>query len=229
MPKKILFLLAVSLCLLSLGCVNNNVSINETETINLSIANFDDFVLEPAFMTMKNYMAIYGDNISTDCIPNKRTYHCLFLYAVSNGKEELCNYFPESRIVEVCAKYGCRNETRYYRSECINQSRIFKQYLASSDKIGFCNRYFQFSFNSHNCVVYTAQIANDENLCLKTDAIYGCVIDVSCRFYAYESVAAYQCKQHACRFNNNTDDTGQGDCLASLKELYGQWLNESEI
>lgn len=225
-PAVLLMILFVSGCISNSNTGNNT---NNADNISLNMSNYDDFVLDPVFMTLKNYKALYNDNISSDCVPNKKTYQCLFLYAVSNGKEELCQYFPESRIVEVCAKYGCRNETRYYRSNCINQSRIFKRYLASTDKAGFCNSYFQNSFDSHNCIVYTAQIENDENLCLKTNAIYGCVIDVSCRFYPYESVDAYRCKQHACLFNNNTDDTGWGDCLASLKELYGQWLNESEL
>lgn len=229
MERKIIILSALGLCLLALGCISGINTIDQSDNISLNISNFDDFVIESSFMTIKNYVAMYNDNISTDCIPNKKTYECLFLYAVSNGKEELCNHFPEYRVVEVCAKYGCRNETRYYRSECINQSKIFKQYLASDDKAGFCNTYFPFSFDAHNCVVYTAQIANDESLCLKTNAIYGCVIDVSCRFYPYESVEAYRCKQHACLLNNNTDDTGQGDCLENLKELYGQWLEESEL
>lgn len=230
MTPKIISMIAFSFCFMALGCVStNSMSDGNDDNITLNISNFDDFVLDSSFRTMKNYMALYGDNISTDCVPNKKTYECLFLYAVSNGKEELCQHFPESRIVEVCAKYGCRNETRYYRSECINQTRIFKQYLASHDKVEFCSSYFPFSFDSHNCIVYTAQNENNENLCLRTDAIYGCIIDVSCRFYPYESVEAYRCRQHACMVNNDTDDSGMEGCLARLKELYGQWLDENEL
>jgi len=90
-----------------------------------------------------------------DCINNKETYECLFVYAIINGDESICNYFPYSRTIEYGSKYGPWVATYYYMDACIVQTRLFKNYLDAEDKIAFCK-----SFNNSNtqghCETFTA-------------------------------------------------------------------------
>ena len=157
-----------------------------------------------------------------NCVNNKETSQCLFVYAVLNNREDLCDYFPESRVVVVGDKYGSSETTYYYKDTCIGTVRMFADYVNAKDKINYCN---SLDMAKESCIVYNALISDDENLCiLATKGAYGCIISVSCRDFPEKSVEAYKCKLRACEIT----DLGSG-CKDSLNTLYSQWLDESDL
>ena len=89
------------------------------------------------------------------CVENKETYECLYLYAILNDREDLCEYFPEEREVTLHSAPGSTNVTVYYKDSCIVYVRVYKVYMHSENKLEFCDSFSE-DYIRERCDEYTA-------------------------------------------------------------------------
>jgi len=195
-----IILICISSFMLLLGCQSPETTISQEQVdINLNMDDFKDFYWSNYFFSgdgqsiyetfsedelLQVYNSIFTtlvnryETLDSDCVNKQETYECLFLYALINEREDLCEYFPEERNFTFCPKNTCQDLIIPYRSLCEGHIKLFTRYSQARNKVEFCKTTDRIPYF---CLTYTALEQNSERICYELDESQGresCILKV---------------------------------------------------
>ncbi len=111
------------------------------------------------------FFSYHEDN--SECIQNTETDQCMFVYAILNLDEKLCDEFPEEMVVETYSPPSSggspgyyHDVTYYYKGPCKSYVSMFDEYV-SSDQIYFCEA-FEEEYIKSICLRFTCHSYNPD-------------------------------------------------------------------
>jgi len=169
---RLVSLVSVCLLLLLAACTSTESSIETPSQISFQDFtnlpySFDksawdaaietDEYEERMFYNLFNQLNSPNIKSDTSCIQNQETDRCRYYFSILNNREDLCDFFPNERLVELCSRPGCSNVTVHYRNSCIVYVHVYAKYRNADDKSQFCNS-FEEKYVRDACNEYTDSI-----------------------------------------------------------------------